>query len=147
MIYSTEIVEIEDAAMKLATAILTSSQAEKYQSATADMQKSAEAKEKQADFLQAKQSFDKIAEYGVHAPDYRERQIALRRAKRHLDMVEPVMHLRQSETDLQDILDQVTAQVAGLVSKEIIVDYGNAFFHAKKHHHHDGCQGGCQSVS
>lgn len=145
MIYTTAVLELEELAATLGQAITTSSLAQDYQTAQLQMAASSTVAEKKAQFLAAKDKFQKVAEYGQYAPDYRQLQIAMGRAKRHLDMLPEVAAFRLAQTQLQQQLDTVTQAIAATVSAEIIVDYGNPIFHQgqKKHHHEHGCSGGC----
>lgn len=146
MIYTTEVLQIEDAALKLVQAIVATKDCQNYQAAHVAVAKSETAQAQQAAFLDAKRAFDKIEEYGSHALEYKARQRALRLAKRQLDVVSEVAQLRLAETSLQVTLDVVSESVASFISKDIIVEYGNAFFQTKKHQHHAGCAGGCQKI-
>lgn len=142
MIVSEKLFEIEDQTEKLVQAILTSESIETYKINRQKMHASADVLEKQKQFLNAKDSFERIEAYGNHAPDFRTKQRALRQAKRALDMNEEVAEFRFSETSVQTILDLVGMAVAKTISDDIKVDAGNPFFEKGKH---SGCGGSCHA--
>ncbi|MDR2832866.1 MAG: YlbF family regulator, partial [Streptococcaceae bacterium] len=87
-------------------------------------------------FEKEKAQFDKIKEYGFHAPGYRELQTKTQQAKRALDMYEVVANFRQAENQLQTLLDEITQKIASCVSQDILIESGNPFFdNGKKGHH------------
>ena len=90
------------------------------------------------DFLRKKEAFEQIAAYGSYAPDHREKQRALRKAKRVLDVHPAVAEFRFSETELQGILDEMGIKIAHCISDEIKVDTGNPFFETRS-----SCGGKC----
>lgn len=94
-----------------------------------------------ADFNQKKNNFEKIADYGIYAPDYREKNRALRKSKRALDLNPKVAAFRGAETALQSVLDQVCLEIASCISDTIKVDAGNPFFEGGQ----SGCRGNCHA--
>ncbi|MDR0921542.1 MAG: YlbF family regulator [Lactobacillales bacterium] len=143
MIITETFFNIEDQTKKLIEEILKSDSYNHYCNKRKSLFDSTEVKEKQQDFLEKKRSFEKVEEYGKFAPDYKEKQRAVRVAKRALDLHEEVAEFRQAETGLQNILDTVVTEIAETISKDIKVDVGNPFFigNGRKNHH---CGGGCQ---
>lgn len=94
-------------------------------------------------FLEAKSAFERVEAYGIHAPDFREKQRALRKAKRALDLNEIVANYRFAETNVQTLLDTIGLKIAQLISEDIKVDAGNPFFERGKKH--SGCGGSCHA--
>lgn len=142
MIVTDNLFKIEDQTTALIAAILASEAVRTYRINRQNMLASTEVKHLQQEFLTAKNAFERVEAYGFHAPDYREKQRALRKAKRVLDMNEQVAAFRQSETALQMLLDSIGLEIAQFVSKTIKVDAGNPFFTKENH---SGCGGGCHA--
>lgn len=80
------------------------------------------------DFIAKKEDFETVAAYGKYAPDYREKQLGLRKAKRALDLHPKVAEFRLAETDLQSVLDTIGSKVASTVSEGVKVDAATPFF-------------------
>lgn len=106
------------------------------------MNHSDEVEELKKDFLTKKASFEQIADYGKYAPDFREKQRAVRAAKRKLDLTDEVSEFRVNETQLQGILDEIGQQLASGISSEIKINAGSPFFETSKH---AGCGGNCHA--
>ncbi|MBP2099787.1 YlbF family regulator [Enterococcus rivorum] len=141
MIVTEQLFELEDQAEKLVETLLTSNTFKTYKKNRRNMYASPEVIKKQADFLSAKEDFEKIEAYGNHAPDFRKKQRAVRQAKRALDMTEEVAEFRFSETAVQSVLDAISLNIAKNISEEIKVDVGNPFFEKGNH----GCGGNCHA--
>lgn len=138
MIYDDHFFAIEDQLDHVVAAIRTSSLFQTYQQAKVQLHQSATAQQCAAEFLQAKEQFEQIERFGKFAPDYKEKQRALRKAKRALDVQEEVAEFRFSENDMQAVLDEICLAVAHQISDEIKVDAGSPFFTTKS-----GCGGNC----
>lgn len=142
MIVTENFFELEDQTEELIAAILSSESLKSYKSNRIKMYESNEVREKQKNFFDAKESFEKIEAYGIHAPDFRTKQRAVRKAKRELDFCEEVAEFRFSETSLQTILDSISVEIAQTISSDIKVDAGNPFFEKAKG---SGCGGSCHA--
>jgi cell fate (sporulation/competence/biofilm development) regulator YlbF (YheA/YmcA/DUF963 family) len=142
MIVTENLFNIEDQTEALLAAIFTSEVFREYKSQRKKMQCSTEVQQLQADFAKAKADFERVEAYGIHAPDFREKQRAVRKAKRMLDMNDNVAAFRVSETALQTLLDTIGLEIAHKVSDNIKVDAGNPFFVKGNH---SGCGGGCHA--
>jgi len=136
MIITQNYFDIEDATSQLAQEILTSDVYKNYQEKKAAMLADTSVLPLRQDFESAKKSFDQIKEYGFHAPDYREKQAQVHKAKRALDMKTSVAEFRLAESDLQNLLDGITKTIASSISEDILVDAGNPFFNEGKKGHH-----------
>lgn len=142
MIVTERLFAIEDQVESLVQVILASDSVVEYKKRRKQMLCSNEVQQKQQTFIEAKQAFEQIEAYGIHAPDFRLKQRAVRQAKRALDLSEDVAEFRFSETAVQRILDVIGLSVAETVSAEIKVDAGNPFFEKGKH---SGCGGNCHA--
>ncbi len=140
MIYTTETLQLEEKVEDLLKAFYQSELSETYRGAKKELLESPELAEKKATFLKAKEAYDKIADYGSHAPGYKETYRALRKAKRSVDLVPEMENYKLAETNVQDALDQVAYRICKFVAEDIKVDYGNPFFHKETSHH--SCHGG-----
>lgn len=141
MIVTEKLFEIEDQVETLVQAVVNSQLTQDYQANKQKMYASEDVMHKQKAFLQAKEAFERVEAYGIHAPDFREKQRAVRQAKRALDMSEEVAQFRLSETSLQAVLDEIGRTIASTISETIKVDAGNPFFEKGKH----GCGGSCHA--
>ncbi|NLM66863.1 MAG: YlbF family regulator [Enterococcus sp.] len=138
MIYNDHFFAIEDQVGQLVNQIIKSSSFNAYIQAKKMMHHDATVAKLRQEFTQHKGSFERIESYGKYAPDYREKQRALRKSKRALDLHPLVAQYRLAETQLQGLLDEISLKVAAIFSEDIIVETGNPFFESKS-----GCKGGC----
>ena len=138
MIYDDHFFAIEDQIDKLVDTLIESKTFHEYQQAKRQMHENPVVQECANEFIQAKMSFEQIERFGKFAPDYKEKQRALRKAKRALDIQEEVALFRLSENDVQAILDETCLTIAHQISKEIKVDAGSPFFTTSS-----GCGGTC----
>ncbi|MHC5267651.1 YlbF/YmcA family competence regulator [Enterococcus sp. LJL98] len=138
MIYNDHFFAIEDQVQRVVDQLLKSPSFQNYLINKIEMYQDQELAEIRQEFTEKKEAFDRIAEYGRHAPDYREKQRALRKVKRVLDLHPKVAEFRLSETHLQGILDEIILKIAASFSEDVIVDTGNPFFESKS-----SCGGGC----
>ena len=143
MIVTEHLFAIEDQTECLISALLESDAVQNYKEAKKAMYASAEVAQLQKAFLEAKSAFERVEAYGIHAPDFREKQRALRKAKRALDLNEIVANYRFAETNVQTLLDTIGLKIAQLISEDIKVDAGNPFFERGKKH--SGCGGSCHA--
>ncbi|WP_207940824.1 hypothetical protein DOK78_001635 [Enterococcus sp. DIV2402] len=138
MIYDDQFFEIEDQVQKLLTCLKRSQTFQTYIDNKKILYEDADVQGIRTDFLTKKESFDRVAAYGGYAPDHREKQRALRKSKRALDLHPLVAEFRFSETELQGILDEMGIKIAHCISDDIKVDTGNPFFETKS-----SCGGKC----
>ncbi|MGM0124350.1 hypothetical protein IGI37_001727 [Enterococcus sp. AZ194] len=142
MIINDQLFALEDQCEKIVEKLCQSQTYKHYCETKQVMYECPEVSQLQTDFLKNKEAFERIADYGFHAPGYRETQRTLRKSKRALDINEQVAAFRVAETQLQDILDMISLTVAKTVSEEIKVDAGNPFFITGGH---SGCGGSCHA--
>lgn len=138
MIYNDHFFDIEDQTQRVIDQIFKSHSFKEYIAKKKEMYVDSEVSAIRQEFLDKKEAFDRIAQYGKHAPDYRDRQRALRKAKRALDLHPKVAEFRLAETQLQGILDEIIIKIAATFSEDVIVETGNPFFEKGS-----SCKGGC----
>lgn len=141
MIINEELFALEDQAEQLVATIVKSKSFADYQKADKELKEDKEAQKLKAEFQQAKQTYEQVAEYGAFRPEVRDYQRAAGRAKRKLDFHEKVAEFRLQETNVQEILDSVCLTLAETISDEIKVDAGNPFFQTGKSHCGGKCHG------
>lgn len=139
MIYTEEVLQLEEEISQLAKAIVESSLTQTYTNALVKMNRDMAVLAKKQAFLAAKNAYEQIADYGTYAPDHLEKKQALYQAKRQFDLDETVAEFRFQETALQTLLDQIGTKIAQTISEDIKVDAGNPFFEMAN----KGCGGGC----
>lgn len=141
MIYNETTMELEEKTEELLNCLFDSEESTAYKKALRTFSTSEEVAAKKANFLKAKKAYDAISEYGNYAPGYRETYRELRKAKREFDLLDEVGEFKAAQTSLQEQLDSVAMAISKAVSQDILVEYGNPFFHreGKKH----TCKGGC----
>ncbi|WP_071131046.1 YlbF family regulator [Enterococcus timonensis] len=139
MIYTSETAVLEDLAEQLVEVIWQSELGQNYLECAEILENDSQAQKLKLEFLEAKENFQQISEYGKFTPGFKEAQRTARQKKRQLDMWPTVAEFKAAETALQEELDVIAQQIAATISPTIKVDYGNPFFHQESHHH---CQGG-----
>lgn len=142
MIITNDLFEIEDQIEKLVTAILASNSTKSYQEAKKKLDNSVSVQEKKQSFIRAKEAFEQMEQYGSFAPDFKEKQRTVRKAKRVLDLTEEVAEFRMAEMTIQTILDTISLAIARTVSEEVKVATGNPFFEKVQK---AGCGGSCHA--
>ncbi|GFK24410.1 YlbF family regulator [Tetragenococcus halophilus] len=128
MIYNEQLFAIENQMDNLYEVLIKSATFQNYLKQKSLMYEDKKVRELRADFIAKKEDFETVAAYGKYAPDYREKQLALRKAKRALDLHPKVAEFRLAETDLQSVLDTIGSKVASTVSEGVKVDAGTPFF-------------------
>jgi len=139
VIYNDELFELEDKVYQLVDTLIDSELVSNYCQSYQELENDPEVSSLVTDFLEKKESFEKIEPFGKYAPDFKETRRALRKAKRALDVNELVANFKVNETSVQNVLDYISLDIAQAISDTIKVDAGNPFFEfAKK-----GCGGTC----
>ncbi|MEY8444785.1 YlbF family regulator [Enterococcus ratti] len=135
-----ELFKLEDQCKHLSACIKQSKTMKNYLKSKKLMEQSKEVKKLMAHFAVKKEQYEKVAPYQNYAPEFREIKMAVWQAKRQLDLNEKVAAFRVRETQLQNVLDEISQQLAKTVSLTIKVDAGNPFFEKRTH---NGCGGSC----
>ncbi|GBD65617.1 MAG: YlbF family regulator [Tetragenococcus halophilus] len=128
MIYDEQLFAIEDQMDDLCEVLVKSATFQNYLRQKGLMYEDKNIRVLRDDFIAKKEDFETVAAYGKYAPDYRKKQLALRKAKRTLDLHPKVAEFRLAETDLQSVLDTIGSKVASTVSEGVKVDAGTPFF-------------------
>ena len=138
MLATIETVEIIDYAEQLAKDMMNSDIAQQYFISLNKMKKDREAQEKIKAFNSLKDAYEEVQRFGRYHPDYRTVSKAIREAKRDMDLHPSVIEYKQAETNLQQLLDEISMLIGHSVSPHIKVPTGNPFFESS-------CGGGCGS--
>lgn len=138
MNYSDELLVLDDQVDDLIQAIQDSNCMQRYLDAKQKLSCDQEAQQQIEAFNQAKAAFDRVAEYGEYAPDYKEKKKTVYCLKRQLDLMPVVSEFRACELELQTLLDEIATALAIAIDEEIKIEAGNPFFITKCGGHHCG---------
>jgi len=140
LIATLERVKILDTAEELAEMIIHSTVAEVYRQCLYIMQTNKETQEKIRKFVKLKDLYEEVQRFGRYHPDYKKINTEVRLAKREMDMDEHVAAFKRAETELQNLLDEISVMIGRSVSESVKVDTGNPFFQTGS-----SCSSGCGS--
>ncbi|MBD7936845.1 MULTISPECIES: YlbF family regulator [Cytobacillus] len=138
MLATLERLEILDVADEIVTMIVKSEEAAQYKQCLKEMQSNSETQKKIRQFVEMKDLYEDVQRFGKYHPDYKRVTMSIRQLKREMDMDPYVAAFRQSETELQSLLDEISVIISHSVSQHIKVPTGNPFFD-------NACSGGCGS--
>lgn len=130
-----------DLSDELSAMILSSEEANNYLRKKQALQ-NPETQAKVQAFAKIKEAYEEVERFGRYHPDYKEVTRKTRALKRELDMDEGIADFRRAETDLQNLLDEISLLLAGAVSSNIMVPTGNPFFEQKSACSSGGCGSG-----
>ncbi|MCQ6279778.1 YlbF family regulator [Bacillus sp. EB600] len=140
MLATSERVVLVEHAEKLAKMILKSDVAEQYRICLYKLKNNEESQRKINHFVSLKELYEEVQRFGKYHPDHKRVMIQIRESKREMDLDSCVAEFRVAENNLQSLLDEVSVQLGGAVSKHIKVPTGNPFFDTGS-----SCGGGCGS--
>jgi cell fate (sporulation/competence/biofilm development) regulator YlbF (YheA/YmcA/DUF963 family) len=140
MLATTERILLQDQAEELAKMILQSDIVEKYQISIYKLRANNETRRKINAFVKIKDRYEEVQRFGKYHPDYKEVMGQIRDTKREMDLDDFVAEFKRAETDLQNLLDEVSVLIGKSVSIHVKVPTGNPFFDSSS-----GCSGGCGS--
>jgi cell fate (sporulation/competence/biofilm development) regulator YlbF (YheA/YmcA/DUF963 family) len=140
LLATSERVELLERAEGLATMILKSDVAEQYRICLYKLKNNEESQRKINHFVSLKDLYEEVQRFGKYHPDYKRVMLQIRESKREMDLDSYVAEFRVAENNLQSLLDEVSVQLGGAVSKHIKVPTGNPFFDTGS-----SCGGGCGS--
>ncbi|WP_050181547.1 YlbF family regulator [Domibacillus robiginosus] len=123
-----ELINIADAADALADMILQSEQAIHYRDCYQKLYTEESVKHKIFAFSRLKDQYEEVQRFGRYHPDYKRIMMETRTAKREMDMDEHVAAFRRAETELQQLLDDVSLLVARSVSEQVKVPGAGSIF-------------------
>ncbi|MCU9595054.1 YlbF family regulator [Caldibacillus thermolactis] len=139
MLATLESVQILDTAERIAKMILNSDVVENYRQCLYKMKTSSETQKKIERFTKLKEQYEYVQRFGRYHPDYQTIMKETRLAKREMDMDENVANFKRAETELQNLLDEISLIIGRSVSESVKVETGNPFFETK---HKVGCSTG-----
>ncbi|KQL58133.1 MULTISPECIES: YlbF family regulator [Bacillaceae] len=139
MIATLDTVELLNASDELASIILQSELFSQYIEARDRLNQDKEAQYKIERFTTLKISHEEVQRFGKYHPDFKTVSADIRMAKRELDRDESVVQFKKAETELEDLLNELSGVLASMVSPSIKVPTGNPFFDSMS------CSGGCGS--
>jgi cell fate (sporulation/competence/biofilm development) regulator YlbF (YheA/YmcA/DUF963 family) len=142
MLATLESVQILDMAEDIARMIINSEVAEEYRQCLYIMNTNLETQNKISRFKKLKEHYSDVQRFGRYHPDYQTIMRDTRVAKREMDMDEHVAKFKRAETELQNLLDEISFLIGRSVSDSVKIDTGNPFFETA---HKTGCStgGGC----
>ncbi|WNS79827.1 YlbF family regulator [Domibacillus sp. DTU_2020_1001157_1_SI_ALB_TIR_016] len=123
-----ELINIADAADALGDMILQSEQAVQYRECYKKLYTEESVKHKIVAFSRLKEQYEEVQRFGRYHPDYKRIMMETRTAKREMDMDEYVAAFRRAETELQQLLDEVSLLVARSVSEQVKVPGAGSIF-------------------
>lgn len=123
-----ELINAADAADELGEMILQSETAIKYRDCYNTLYKNESVKRKIFAFSRLKDQYEDVQRFGRYHPDYKKIMMETRQAKREMDMDEHVAAFRRAETELQQLLDDVSLLIARSVSDQVKVPGAGSVF-------------------
>lgn len=139
MYFDDETIKILDEADDLNNMLLQSESYLKYKQSYIALQQNKEVQSLKSRFLKSKEKYDEVNRFGRYHPDYQTVMLSTRKLKKAYDMHPEVANVKQLETELQSLLDEIQIIIASSISKSIKVETGNPFF--EQHNCSTGC--GC----
>lgn len=128
--YDEQLMQILDQTDDLADQIRHSELFDAYQKTKQALVEDREAQRLYGQFLKSKIKYDEVQRFGRYHPDYQEVMLTTRRLKRAYEMHHTVVAFKQSETALQQLLDEVVTIIATSVSQHVKIDAGTPLFEA-----------------
>lgn len=127
MIINEELFAIESQCDEVIKHIHHSKAMANFQIAKSALDASEEAQIKITRFNDIKRKFEKIEQYGSHAPGFQELKKAVFQLKREMDLDDVIYAYRIAERELQIQLDLIANKLAAAISENILVSAGDAF--------------------
>lgn len=123
-----ELINVADAADELGEMILHSEAAQRYRDCYNKLYTIESVKQKIYAFSRLKEHYEDVQRFGRYHPDYKRIMMETRTAKREMDMDEHVAAFRKAETELQQLLDDVSLLIAHSVSTQVKVPGAGSIF-------------------
>ncbi len=120
--------------------ILSSDVFNNYIAIKKQVQHNSEVQEMLRHFQGLKEQYEEVQRFGKYHPDFRKITSEVREYKRKVDTHPLIAEYKESEKELENLLNEVTAIIAHAVSPQIKVPSGNPFFESSS-----SCGGGCGS--
>ncbi|MFC4404687.1 YlbF family regulator [Gracilibacillus xinjiangensis] len=121
MLATMEIVDILDKSETLGQIVLQSDVKLAFDEAKNKMNKDKEAQNLIKKFNQMKDLYEEVERFGRYHPDYSTIMKDIRAAKREMDMHETIAAYKVAETQLQQLLDEISQILAYSVSDKVKV--------------------------
>ncbi len=134
LIVDDQLLAIEESTNRLIIALKESAEYQTYLATQLAIEQDAVLQDKVAQFEEKKQAYEAIEAYRDILPEARTLRRDLFQLKRELDLHPLVGQLRRDENALQEILAQVSHQLAYAVDPSIFVDTGLPFAPRRKPH-------------
>ncbi|WP_102027463.1 YlbF family regulator [Salirhabdus sp. Marseille-P4669] len=128
MLATLDIVDLFDRSEVLGKMILQSETFENYLKAKHKLENDLEAQKRIIAFQRIKEQYEDAQRFGRYHPDYTKIMKEVREVKREMDLNETVAAYKRAETELQALLDDVSAAIAETVSPSIKVPRDGALF-------------------
>ncbi|OLN21178.1 regulator [Domibacillus antri] len=128
MAATMELINVADAADELGEMILQSETAAKYRDCYNELYTNESVRRKIFAFSRLKDQYEDVQRFGRYHPDYKKIMLETRQAKREMDMDEYVAAFRRAETELQQLLDDVSLLIARSVSEQVKVPGAGSIF-------------------
>lgn len=141
MIATSDFIEILNKSEQIGHDIMRSEIAHKYIACKQRLAEDETAQKLISQFVAMKETYEEVQRFGKYHPDYTTISDKMRKVKRELDLNESVANYKQAEEEMELLLNEISAIIAGAVSPLIKVPTGNPFFDNLR------CQGGCASGS
>ncbi|TGB00186.1 YlbF family regulator [Sporolactobacillus shoreae] len=128
MIATMERVSLLDETDQLASMVLHSELYEKYKSCQAAVSRDKEAQSLIRQFKVIREKYDEVQRFGRYHPDYKSVIRQVMDANRNVEMNPLIADYKNAEKELNEMLGQVSLQLAHAVSASIKVPTGDPFF-------------------
>ncbi|MFB5660695.1 YlbF family regulator [Alteribacillus sp. HJP-4] len=99
-----------------------------YKHARAQLKEDEEARDLINSFAEWKDKYDDVQRFGKYHPDYKTISKQVRVVKREMDLQKSVAAYKKAEKELEQLLNEICAEIAGVVSPTIKVPTGNPYF-------------------
>lgn len=120
----------------LSEMILQSEVYHSYRNAKRAVQEDEGCRELLQAFMKKKEAYEEVQRFGKYHPDFHRVTAEIRELKRQVDTEPLIAAFKEAETELENLLNEISGFFANAVSPEIKVPSGNPFFDS-------GCSGGC----
>jgi cell fate (sporulation/competence/biofilm development) regulator YlbF (YheA/YmcA/DUF963 family) len=140
MLTTMRTVELLDESDHVANMVLQSDVAENYRQCLYRLNKDSHAQALIAEFVKIKEQYEDVQRFGKYHPDYKTITRQVRDVKRQVDLHATIAAFKKAESELQNLLDEISVILGQAVSEHVKVPTGNPFFDTGS-----SCGGGCGS--
>ncbi|WP_176222254.1 YlbF family regulator [Tuberibacillus sp. Marseille-P3662] len=136
MIATMDHISLLDQAEDLVGMIAESDIAEDYRRCKQTLADDKQAQDIINRFVKLREKYDEVQRFGKYHPEYKTVINDMMEMKREVDLNDSIAAYKKAEENLESLLNEVGATMAGAVSPSIKVPNGDPFFDR-------GCGGGC----